>query len=122
MAAKSLKKSPPPPAHEQLSARQASTLCAERQKLDDERLALGRQADALKKQIDAIDAELFSFVEANKYRGVRTVDLPKWRLSIVAVQKSVYWLRELTSRIGQAAIDELRASAGTKDVLQIESK
>jgi len=33
----------------------------------------------------------------------------------------VYWLRELTQRIGQAAIDELRRSAGTKDQLEVEA-
>jgi len=104
-----------------ISDRKASLLCRERATIDDKRLDLGRQADALRKRIDAIDAELAAYVDANKTGKSRTVTLARWRLSIVQVPRSVYWLRELTQRIGQAAIDELRRSAGTKDQLEVEA-
>ena len=117
MATRSLTR---PAAAEPISVYKAGLLCAERDRVDEERLAIDRQSADLKKRIDQIDDELCRFVDADGGK-IRTVLLKRWRLSIVQVTKSVYWLRELTQQIGQEAIDALREDAGTKDSLSIEA-
>lgn len=118
MASRSLAR---PSSPEPISQRRAAQLCRERAALDEERLELGRLADAKRKQIEAIDAELMVFVAANAPAKNRTVTLAKWRLSIVQVAKSIFYKRELEQAIGLEAVEALRREAGTQDKLQVEA-
>jgi hypothetical protein len=111
----------PPAAPPAISARKATQLCGQRAKLEDERLAHNRYAESLAKQVAAIDEKLFAFVAAEQTGPVRSVALKKWRLSIVAVARSLYYKMELEKEIGIAAVDQRRAALGTKDVLRVES-
>ena len=119
--ARSLTAPPAPPA---ISERKATQLLAELAQLDADRLELNRHADSLKKQIDAIESQLFAFVAAAAKTArskVRSVSLKKWRVSIIAVAKSLYYKAELEKEIGVEEVEKRRAALGTKDVLQVES-
>lgn len=83
---------------------------------------LGRQADALAKQVAEIDREIMALVNEEAPRGDRSITLRHFRVSIVQVAKSVSWLSEFTKRLGRELVDELKASAGTRDQLVIESR
>jgi hypothetical protein len=92
-----------------------------RQELDEERKRLNRQADAIAKQVAEIDLNIMALVDAECGTD-RSITLKHFRLSIVQVKRTVSWLSEFTKRLGRDLVEELKASAGTRDQLVIESR
>jgi hypothetical protein len=105
-----------------ISDKRAAELCGEWSRLEEGRLALNRQAAALKKQTDAIEAELLDYVQKTTKPKKPVRDLKRWLIQIVEVARSIYYTGALVEAIGQEEIDRRNAALGTQPRIEITDK
>lgn len=86
--------------------------------LDAQRKAANRQAEALEKQQDAIEAQLMAHVRES---GERSVKRCGFVLALTTKKGQVGWKGEFVKLAGQERAEELIAAAPTKEGFTVEA-
>ncbi|MGC4004663.1 MAG: hypothetical protein QM811_16715 [Pirellulales bacterium] len=87
--------------------------------LDEQRKQLNRESAALKKQADAIEADIEKFIRANGGKEL-SVTRSGYRLAILTAAGSVAWKDEFVKLAGNERAEELRAAAPPREFLSVE--
>lgn len=90
-----------------------------REELLEQKRRLGREADAIGKQVEALDDEISRWV-LDQAPKERTVNRSGFRLSILAKRKGVSWSGEFLKRFGVTEKKKLEERQPFVDKLQIE--
>lgn len=106
---------------EVISDAEAKRLVKKHEEMAEERRELYRLADAKTKALDAQEALLAIYVDAKKTSRARTINLGKFRLSIIQKQKNLYYKQQLIDEIGEEEFNRRVNEQPTYDKLEIEA-
>jgi len=91
-------------------------------RLERRRKDLAAQAEKIGRQTGPMRKLLLAYVDARCPSQVRTCELAGvYRLSVKQVRRAVAWSAEFAQRHSAKLIAELKAAAGTRDELEVES-
>lgn len=113
--AKQLTKPETPPAPRRLTKKQLQAW----DDLEEERLRLRREAAAVRREQEPIEAEFQRYVEANSQGKTRRVETCGYELAIEAKPKTPKWLALYQKLVGVAQVERDKEAAGTSDKLVI---